>query len=450
MPVVRQTFRQGVVEIPTGNRSAAVMNRAGTFAEPMPAQWPTHPGAGISGVPRPGIPATRRSALPARSEVENFLGVTNGRPAGHAVTNVPAPLSTSRSTAAVSPASSPLRPEQRSDWAARSLNRNPQWQQRVTARHDAWTNWEQKNQAQLNTFAQTRDQRWASLQTTRHDPQNWRDPNGRGWQQHRRDLWDFRMDRAREIRSRVRDFCDGFFDDRWWGRSPWCYGYGYYGFGSYPVNPWWWWTPAGWADVSGFVDGVPPNPAYADYGGNILYDGDTAYVDGQPVPAQQYTEPMTDLAVNAAQQPPPTPPAEGQTAEWLPLGVFALAQEEEGDPVLFLQLSVSRQGAISGAYTSALTEDQRPVTGVVDKATQRVVWRIGANTDTIYETSLANLTQDVSPVAIHFGNSHTQTWLLVRMPPPAPAGNAEAIPEVSLTSPAMPPPAGQSPDAPAQ
>ena len=58
-----------------------------------------------------------------------------------------------------------------------------------------------------------------------------------------------------------------------------------------------------------------------------------------------------------------------------------------------------------------------------------MAWRIGANTDTLFETSLANLTQDVAPLAIHFGNTRTQTWLLVRLPEPAPAGQPQKLPE---------------------
>jgi hypothetical protein len=329
----------------------------------------------------------------------------------------------------------------------RSQNRSPQWQQRVENRHLAWNQWQEKNQARLDRFEQTRDQRWASLQAAQQTqtPQSVSDPRSAFAQQHRRATWDFRADRAHEIRGRARDFYDGYFDDRWWGRVPWAYGYGYHGFGHYPHNPWWWWRRASWVDVCGFVDGCPTYPAYADYGDNVIYDGDNVYVDGQPIPADQYTAPMEDLAVNAQPEPPPTPPAEGQPAEWMPLGVFALAQEEKGDPILFLQLSVSRQGAISGAYSSTLTHDQRPVIGVLDKASQRVMWRIGANTDTLFETTLANLTQDVSPVAVHFGNTHTQTWLLVRMPEPAAAEGPEDIPDIGST-----PPAQNSPAAPPQ
>jgi hypothetical protein len=91
---------------------------------------------------------------------------------------------------------------------------------------------------------------------------------------------------------------------------------------------------------------------------------------------------------------------------------------------------------ISGGYTSTISADQRPIAGQVDKASQRVAWRIGENKDTIFVTSLANLTQDVSPVALHFGKERTQTWLLVRMPEPAPAGQPQKLPE----APKAPPP----------
>ena len=50
-------------------------------------------------------------------------------------------------------------------------------------------------------------------------------------------------------------------------------------------------------------------------------------------------------------------------------------------------------------------------------------------------TSLANLTQDVSPLAIHFGTTRTQTWLLVRRPEPASADQPAAIPAIDRKPP---------------
>jgi hypothetical protein len=336
----------------------------------------------------------------------------------------------------------PVRPEQRPNWSERSQNRDQQWQQRVDNRNNAWDQRADNRQQARNDFQQNRDQRWNQLDQAREDRQGWRDNTREDWQQHREELWDYRGDRAEEVWDNARDFYDDVFDDRWWGSYGWGYGWA----GNYPSNPWWWWAPAAWGTVSTFVDAITPEPVYIDYGMNVIYEGQTVYVDNQPVPAAQYTQPMVDLAINVEQPPPPLPPAPAATQpaqaaaapapEWLPLGVFALAQEEKGEPVMFFQISVSRAGVISGAYNSALTDDQRPIAGQVDKASQRVAWRIGDNTENVFVSSLANLTQDVSPVAIHFGKTRTQTWLLVRMPEPAPAGQPQKLPE----APKAPPP----------
>jgi hypothetical protein len=302
----------------------------------------------------------------------------------------------------------------------------------VDNRSQAWDQRSQNRQQARSDYQQNREQRWNDLDQKREDRQNWRDQSREDWQNHREDLWDYRGDRAEDVWDNAQDFYDDVFDDHWWGSCGW--GHGWYG--SYPSNPWWWWAPAAIGTTVAFVDGLTPDPVYVDYGMNVIYEGDTVYVDNKPVPAAQYTQPMIDLAVNVEQPPPPLPPAEGQKAEWMPLGVFALAQEEKGDPIMFFQISVSREGLISGAYNSTLTDDQRPIAGQVDKASQRVAWRIGDNMDTIFVTSLGNLTLDVSPLAIHFGKTRTQTWLLVRMPEPAPAGQPQKLPE----APKAPPP----------
>ena len=219
------------------------------------------------------------------------------------------------------------------------------------------------------------------------------------------------------------------------------------------ANPWWWWAPATIGAVGTFVDALVPDPVYIDYGANVVYQGETVYVDGQSVPAEQYIQPIIDLAVNVEQPPPPLPPApppapaateppppadkQPAAAEWLPLGVFALAQEEKGDPVMFFQISVNRAGIISGAYSNVLSADQRFIAGQVEKATQRVAWRIGDNQDAIFETSVGNLTLDVAPIAIHFGKAQTQTWLLVRMPQPVVEGQPQKLPQASKTPPPL-------------
>ena len=392
----------------------------------------------------------------------NFLGIAGAGAAGGAIGSAladrPSQLPAERPGLGERPgAGERPRPEQRPDWNEWSQNRGDQWEQRVDHRNDAWNQRADTREQARNDWQQNRDERWNNLEGAREDRQNWRDQNREDWQQHREQLWDYRGDRAEEIWDNTRDLYDNVFDDRWWGACGW----GGAWIGHYPVNPWWWWAPATFGAAAAFVDLLTPDyvdygvvyvdddevpePIYIDYGMNVVYEGDTVYVDNQPVPAEQYTQPVVELATTVEQPPPPLPPAAapaqpgapgGSTEEWLPLGVFALAQEEKGDSVMFFQVSVNRAGIISGAYNSTISNDQRPIAGKVDKASQRVAWRIGENKETIFETSLANLTQDVSPVAIHFGKGRTQTWLLVRLPEPAPAGQPQKLPE----APQAPPP----------
>lgn len=300
-------------------------------------------------------------------------------------------------------------------------------------RNESWDKWQDNSQQRRDDFQKNREDRWDNMQNAREDRQDWRDQNREDWQEHRKDMWDYRYDRADEIWNDARDHYDDCFDDRWWGSCGWGYGYAHY-----PVNPWWWWAPVTYAAVSGFVQAASA-PVYVDYGSTVVYEGDTVYVDNKPVPAEQYNEPVVNLATSVEQPPPPMPPEEGQQPEWMPLGVFALAQEKQGDPVMFFQISVSREGLITGGYESLLTGDKKPIAGSVDKTTQNAAWRLGENRQTVFATSLANLTQDVSPVAVHFSDDRVQNWLLIRMPEPPAAKDGVQVPEMNRTPPPVTP-----------
>ncbi len=92
---------------------------------------------------------------------------------------------------------------------------------------------------------------------------------------------------------------------------------------------------------------------------------------------------------------------------------------------MFLQLAMNKDGLISGAFTNTVAGDTETVIGSIDKRTQKAAWHVGAKTDTVFEAGVANLTQDVAPVLIHFDTQSTQTWLLVRLQSPdLPAGPA--------------------------
>ena len=370
-----------------------------------------------------GAGGQRRSQLPAGAGLGNRGGIPSGDRGS---------LSDRGSLGERRPAE---RPQERSNWSERSQNRNENWNQRVDNRSESWDKRQENGQQRRDDFQNNREDRWNNLQSSRNDRQEWRNENREDWQNHREDMWDYRFDRADEVWDNARDFYDDCFDDRWWGACGWGHGYGY--IGHYPANPWWWWRPVTWAAATAFVyAAAPPPPVYIDYGTTVVHEKETVYVDSQPVPAEKYNEPVVNLAVNVEQPPPPMPPAEdGQPAEWMPLGVFALAQEEKGDPVMFFQISVSRDGKISGGYESTLTGDQKPIAGQVDKETQNVAWRIGDNIETVYATSLANLTLDVSTIAVHFGKERVQNWLLVRMPEPPPADQPAKAPEITRSVP---------------
>lgn len=391
---------------------------------------------------RPGAGTVNR---PSRGDVGNFLGISAGAGAvaGGAFGNRPTTLPANRPGLGDRPSAGTLpaqRPQDRANWADRSQGRNENWNQRVNKRSESLKQRQENRGTRRDDFQNNRQERWDNINKAREDRQAWRDQNREDWQKHRQDMWDYRFDRADEIWDHCGDFYDDVFDDHWWGACGW----GHVGY--YPVNPWWWWRPVTWAALTSFVYVTsPPPPVYVDYGTTVVYEGDTVYVDNKPVPAEKYNEPVTELA-KVEQPPPPAPPEAGQPADWMPLGVFALAQEEKGDPVMFFQISVNKEGRISGGYQSTLSGDQKPIAGQVDKQTQNVAWRIGDNIETVYATSLANLTQDVSPVAIHFGKGRVQEWLLVRMPEPPPADAPPKAPELKReVPPATPIPTKTSP-----
>jgi hypothetical protein len=419
-------------------------SRGGGFSQPSGGRVPSNPpnrswgdnrplaGDGSAQLPsgnRPSqAPRPRVNVWPA-SRPSNFLGAASGVGQGVALGAAVA------NRAAPDPR--PARPEQRPNWAARSQNRDYQWRQRVDTRNQAWNQRVDQRQMRREQFQQNRDQRWADLESRREDRQNWRDQRREDWQQRRNELWDYRADRGEEIWDKVRDFYDDLFDDAWWGRWSWVPGWP----GYYPVDPWWWWASPEWSSVAPY-ESIPPEPEYVDYGMNVIYEDEVVYVDGQPIPIEEYYKTKLEAAANVEQPPPPLPPSDPpQASEWMPLGVFALCSEASGDPAMFFQLSINRDGIISGAYKNTISDDNRSIAGRVDKASQGAVWRIGNKATTLFETSLGNLTQSVSPIAIHFDNKRSQVWLLVRLPAPAPAGQPQKLPE----SPKNPPPLKTNP-----
>jgi hypothetical protein len=168
------------------------------------------------------------------------------------------------------------------------------------------------------------------------------------------------------------------------------------------------WAPATWYGVADWL-GCDSIPQDYDYGSTVLYEGDNVYMEGQPVgtPAQYYDQATSLAATGASDQ--------GAQDQWMPLGVFGLAQGDQTDPTMIFQLAVNRQGIIKGNCVNTPTQTTLPVQGAVDKKTQKVAWTVGDNKTTVYESGLYNLTEDESSALVHTGKDKTQECLMVRM-----------------------------------
>jgi len=173
------------------------------------------------------------------------------------------------------------------------------------------------------------------------------------------------------------------------------------------------WGGVGWAACSSYC-GYPAEPVYYDYGSNVVYEGDSVYVNGDTVATQeQYAQQAVTMA-DTGKQAQAT-----KEEEWLSLGVFAMVQGEQTNGNDLFQLAVNKAGVIRGNYYNALSDTTLPVYGSVDKKTQRAAWTVGDKKDTTYEAGFANLTKAETTMLVHFGKDRTQQWTLVRleMPP---------------------------------
>lgn len=195
------------------------------------------------------------------------------------------------------------------------------------------------------------------------------------------------------------------------------FGPGWYG--SYP-GAWWpgkWavattaWATAAWATAGAYC-GCSGEGCYYDYGENVTYQDDTVYYGEQPVAsAEQYYDQASQIA------------AGGETAqneEWLPLGVFAvIAEPTQTQTDKVVQLALNREGVVRGNLHDFLADKVIPLTGAVDKKTQRVAMKIEGNDTVVVETGLYNLTNDEVPVLVHFGPKGAEDRILIRLQQPA-------------------------------
>ncbi len=221
---------------------------------------------------------------------------------------------------------------------------------------------------------------------------------------------------------------NNFYHGGWYGGRGW--------YGNH-FGPWWpgafgvgvgvgmlaGWGGMGWGSGIGYAPlcswgGYGQSPVVYNYGSTICYQDDGVYVSGERVAsAPEYAQQAATLAAQGG--------AEVEIAkddQWRPLGVFALAREEETAPSTFVSLAIDQAGLLRGTYYDAVSDSTTNITGKVDKKTQRAAWTIGDKKTPIYETGLSNLTQQQTTVLVHRdagadgGTGKVEQMLLVRVP----------------------------------
>ncbi|MCC9605053.1 hypothetical protein [Blastopirellula sediminis] len=260
-------------------------------------------------------------------------------------------------------------------------------------------------------------------------------PHGPGHGDH----WDNWHNRGNYVRNRYNYWSiHNNWNHGFWGwNNPYYNRWGFYGYRPYAGYWWRWATPV--ALSSWFYWGPTwGTPCYYDYGSNVYYDTQYVYYNSQPIATTTvYYQQASDFAAAGREALAENPPTEDSGENWMPLGVFALVNKEEGDPIMYLQLAVNKDGIIAGTYYNTETKTNLQVQGSVDKDSQRAAWTIGDKTNTVMETGIYNLTQDETPILIHFGEDKTQTWMLVRLPENQ-QGQAEGVANPDAVDPFAP------------
>jgi hypothetical protein len=114
------------------------------------------------------------------------------------------------------------------------------------------------------------------------------------------------------------------------------------------------------------------------------------------------------------------PETAADNADWMPLGVFALTENEGSaeDSTLFLQLAISKDGVIAGTFQNTATDKSFEVEGTIDDKSQRAAWGPVGESWPIMETGIYNLTENEAGALVHFEDGQTQQWSMYRVDEP--------------------------------
>jgi len=423
-PATRPATRPGFIEMPATRpqtRPALPENPVRPQTRPALPENPTRPQTRPALPDQPGgiLTGERPSTRPALPDRPN-LPDTAARPRPERPTTLP---SVGNRPIIPDMPGRPPRPER--------PNLPDRWQNIDNSYNNQWNLWQNQNQITINQFNDNRVNVWNNLNYHHRGDDWWRSYHTSDYRRWRHDVWDYRRNRCHHVWIHTAGYHHSLFDVHWWGSCWWGPPRPYV---HVEISPWWYWRPLAWATVGAFFQAaIAPQPVVYDPGTTIIYQGDVVYVNGQadPAPAPVHRQRARELATpDLAEVPVPQPAAdESAPEEWLPAGVWALTQQEQGDAIMFFQLSVNKEGLVAGAYKNVMTGDEQPVLGQLDFESQVIAWHIGEATTSIYETSLSSLTGDIASVFVHFGEDQTQDWLLVRLPSPEMPPSTVKLPE---------------------
>ena len=155
-------------------------------------------------------------------------------------------------------------------------------------------------------------------------------------------------------------------------------------------------------------------PRYYNYGSNFYYSDDNVYQNGKRLgSAAEYYDQAVAILDKA-------PKIADNKDQWMSLGVFAVSRNADKPSNKVLQLAVNKEGVIQGTYYSMDKDKARPISGMVDKKSQRAVWTFADNkkNSRIMETGIANLTKNKTSMLVHLSRDKTETWQMIRLKKP--------------------------------
>ena len=158
--------------------------------------------------------------------------------------------------------------------------------------------------------------------------------------------------------------------------------------------------------------GLPGTPVVYDYGGNVVAQSGTVYVNGDASgTSQEYASQASQIASTGQAEP-------DADSKWIPLGVFAIVEGDQTSSDDTFELAVNPQGIIRGNYHNLRSNEVVSLSGAVDKMTQRAAWTIASDKFPVYEAGIANLTKDATPLYVHTDETQSHQMTLIRLNQP--------------------------------